>query len=219
MSLQFDIIRDYYSTGVNLYNYKNKTVEFTPGLTVLTGCNGAGKTTLLKHIKLHCHKNDIPFKLIDNRTDGGSSAMQKALESSDIFLLATKVQSSEGENISLNMGTWAKEIGSFMTTHNKYSDTNIRVLAFDAIDSGLSIDNIIEIKEEFFKFVLAEEKDKEVYIIVSANSYEMARGENCFDVTTGKYTMFSDYEAYRKYIIDTRNKKCKRYKQDPFNYK
>ena len=60
------------------------------------------------------------------------------------------------------------------------------------------------------EFVITED----TVIVVSANEYEMARGENCFDVYNGKYIKFKDYEEYRQFILDSKEIKEKRYKQN-----
>ena len=52
----------------------------------------------------------------------------------------------------------------------------------DAVDSGLSVDNIVDVKEQLFKTILEYNYGNEIYIVISANEYEMARGEQCFDV-------------------------------------
>lgn len=54
-------------------------------------------------------------------------------------------------------------------------------------------------------------KKKDVYIVVSANAYEMARGENCFDVVNGRYISIKSYEKYRSVVLKSRDKKNKRY--------
>ena len=81
----------------------------------------------------------------------------------------------------------------------------------DAIDSGLSIDNIVDIKEYLFKTVLENNFGKEIYILVVAKEYEMARGENCFDVRNGKYIKFKDYENYRNFVLKSKEWKEERY--------
>ena len=50
-----------------------------------------------------------------------------------------------------------------------------------------------------------------MYIVVSANAYEMARGENCFDVVNGRYVPIKSYEKYRSVVLKSRDKKNKRY--------
>ena len=86
---------------------------------------------------------------------------------------------------------------------------------FDAIDSGLSVDNVVDVKECLFKTIFDDNPNTDVYIIVSANEYELARDESCFDVYNGKYIKFKDYEDYRNFILKTRKIKDKRvYKED-----
>ena len=77
-----------------------------------------------------------------------------------------------------------------------------RWLLFDAVDSGLSIDNIVQFKN-MFKLIFEDSKkaDVETYIIVVANGFEMANGEQCFDVQHGKYLTFPTYEDYKKFIL------------------
>ena len=79
-----------------------------------------------------------------------------------------------------------------------------RWILFDAVDSGLSVDNIVDLKEGLFRTILENEKEKDVYIIVSANEYEMANNESCFDVYHGEYVTFKDYDAYRDFILKSR---------------
>jgi hypothetical protein len=94
---------------------------------------------------------------------------------------------------------------------DKMSNCKERVLLFDAVDSGLSVDSIVEVKE---MFTAIEEYSKQmgmdVYIVIAANEYELARNSNCFDVNDGKYVTFADYEEYRNFIINSRLKKEKR---------
>ena len=84
----------------------------------------------------------------------------------------------------------------------------------DAIDSGMSVDNIVEIVS-VFNMILEDAKSmgKEVYIIISANEFELCRNSPCFDVHAGKYRTFTDYEDYRKFILKSREKKNARYEK------
>lgn len=211
--MKFKITRDYYD--INEKIFEKSYVDIEPGLTVLVGCNGAGKSTLLHQIKEKCTKDGILAISYDNCRDGGGHAVSKAGFFGDFDFLARQIQSSEGENISNNLAQFANKIGS---TIYKHPDADKIVVLMDAIDSGLSVDNIIELKEDFFKFILAENKDKEFYFIVSANEYELARGENCFDVVSCKYVEINNYEDYRNLIVETRKKKNKRYGWNEFKY-
>ena len=112
--------------------------------------------------------------------------------------------SSEGENINLNIGNFAGKIGNYQRSH---ADAKELWIFFDAVDSGLSVDNVVDLKETLFRLILENSGATEVYIIVSANEYELARGEACFDVLRCKYTQFKTYEAYRKFILKTREVK------------
>ena len=208
-------------------------IEINPGLTVLVGCNGAGKTTLLKNIKDHCIGNKIPCYAYDNLSDGGSSAMSELLNDNYNEGVALYFQ-SEGECIKSNISRASSMFKSFFTLgyiDNKqnrfrriFADEKVlkkqdevfknakeRVLLFDAVDSGLSVDSVIEIKR-LFDVILADASTfkKDIYIVIAANEYELARNTDCFDVNTGKYLKFSDYEDYRKFIIKRRMKKDKR---------
>ncbi|HAU84433.1 MAG TPA: hypothetical protein DCW90_02660, partial [Lachnospiraceae bacterium] len=171
---------------------------FEPGLTVLIGCNGAGKSTLLKQLYKIVQQENIPCIMFDNLRDGGSYARQKAAFHNDFRFVATSMCSSEGENIRLNMQNFSDMIYR-MFNNNPY-DSEYWIFA-DAIDSGFSIDNIVELKNGLFNEILDIHKNKEVYIVVSANAYEMAKGEQCFDVINGKYVPIKSYDKYRSVVL------------------
>lgn len=191
--------------------FTKKEFLFEPGLTVLVGCNGSGKTTLIKTIKSELDKKSVPYFDYDNLHEGGSHSTSKAMYFQNYEFAATLMSSSEGEGIVMNMGNCAQKIGAFV---RKNPDIKELWIMFDAVDSGLSIDNIIDLKEFLFKTVLGTNPDKDIYIIVSANEYEMCRQERCFDVRRGKYLRFDDYESYRKFILQSKKEKDKRYKDD-----
>lgn len=203
---QFKIHRDYYEEGVKLYN--TDAFIFNPGLTVLAGCNGSGKTTLIRAMKSDLNKRGIPYVSFDNLKDGGNTARQSALLNDDLHFLATSVCSSEGENIVMNMNHAARKIGSHMRSENKTDECWIFL---DAIDSGLSIDNIDDVKRHLFDVILESKQCDDIYIIVSTNSFELARGEQCMDVWSGKYIRFNNYDEYRQFIFESRKHKDGRY--------
>lgn len=226
--------RDPYDSGFS--PTRPKEIILDEGITILVGCNGAGKSTLLKNIKSEMKKEKIPCHLYDNLNSGGSSSISEALFYGDSSLGASLWTSSEGEAIKINLGELSNKIkkflreGFFDTKANRIArifkdeleniTSNIRVLLFDAIDSGLSVDSIVEVKE-FFNLILndAKEVGVEIYIIISANEYELARKSNCFDVNNGKYIQFKDYEEYRSFIIKNREKKERRIKRQEEWYK
>lgn len=232
MSRKFQLERDYYEEGFNLY--KKKTIEIKPGVTVLVGCNGIGKSTLLKQMKSRLKKDNIPFVMFDNLHDGGSHAVSEASFFGNFGFMATALQSSEGENIVMNMGNLATRLGQFIKTgedpkeirHTKLARSiamlngeeiseepeipKERWILLDAVDSGLSVDNIVDLKEQLFQTILEHNYGNEIYIVISANEYEMARGENCFDVYNGKYVKLKDYEEYRDMVLQSKEWKYQR---------
>lgn len=228
--------RDPYNAGFS--PTKPKEIELNTGLTVIVGCNGAGKSTLINNIADYCKANDIPYFKYNNLLDGGSNAFQELFNDSKYSEAFTLYGSSEGECIKNNISRkstlfkgffengyvadkrdkWfrifadAEEMASRDAKCKLCKD---RVLLFDAVDSGLSIDSVVEIKE-MFNLILEDTKDSglNIYIIIAANEFELARNESCFDVNTGKYVFFgNDYMNYRNHIIKSRILKEKRIEQ------
>lgn len=204
MSRFFKIDRKPYDDVI----YKKSEIEINPGITILTGCNGCGKTTLLQIMKSDLQSSKIPVIYYSNETEGGSNAISERAFCDDFISVATLMQSSEGEQIYINLGNTATKIGKFVHTHK--DDKELWIL-FDAVDSGLSIDNMLEIDEYLFKTILEDTKGKDVFIICSTNTYELCRNNPCFDVYSGEYIKFKDYEDYKNYILKSRKQKDKRY--------
>lgn len=185
--------------------YLKSQITFNPGMTILVGCNGSGKTTLLYTIRDLLKSEGIPVLLYDNLHEGGHIGMNAALNvHHDLALLATLATSSEGEQIYTNFANKCESIGRFVRKHQDKKEIWIML---DALDSGFSIDNIVEIKDFFTEFVIGGNKHMDVYILISANEYELCRGEQCFDVRAGEYIQFNDYEDYRSFIIKSRELK------------
>lgn len=204
-----------------------RTITLQEGMTVLVGCNGAGKTTLLCNIEEQCRKQGIPVHLWNNLRDGGSNAFGSIMagygeEGDDVSMGASLFSASEGEAIKMNIGRDSRLYKKFFETgyykDKKYRFASIfsdkykeeisskqRVILLDAADSGLSVDNIVEVKEMFHNMLEdTNAMGLELYLVISANEYELARGENCFDVNKGKYITFKDYEEYRSFILSSK---------------
>ena len=207
MSRQFTLNNDWYGED-DFKIFKKKKIAIKSGLTVLVGCNGAGKTTLLKQIEQSLKSKDIPVMLHNNKSDGERELKSRAALYGDFNIVARLMMSSEGENIVNVMSEIARKMGDFTRKNN---DAKELWFMFDAVDSGLSIDNILEIKEQLIPIVLEHNADKDIYFLISTNSYEFARGENCFDVVNGKYIKFANYEEYRDFILKSKEQKLERY--------
>lgn len=205
----FNVPKAPYTDDENIY--KTSTFKFQPGVTILVGCNGCGKTTLLQHIKSTLEQEDVLLMHFNNLTNGGSNAISEAAFRNNFELAATLMASSEGESIICNIATVTRKIGALI---NKNAINNKPLfLLFDAIDSGLSVDNVVDVKKYLFDAVLKDNAEqREVYIICSANEYELCNGEQCMDVYTGKYREFKTYNSFRKFILKSRELKDKRYK-------
>ena len=199
---KFSIHRNYYG---ECDIYERDEIEIKPGVTVLVGCNGAGKTTLITQMMESLKDRKIMAIMYDNLQDGGDRVLSVAEYNENFKLMAKLMQSSEGENIVNNVGEFAGRLGRMIRQQPDGSEIWV---FFDAVDSGMSIDNIVDVKN-FFNLVL-KEKEKTVYIIASANEYELARGEQCFDVRSGEYIAFSDYEDFRSFILKSREIKKER---------
>lgn len=201
------INKGYYKEGELLY--KKDKVEFEPGLTVLVGCNGSGKTTMLYQIKHQLQDEDIKFLFYDNSDDSGALGRERAGYYGDLDLLQTLIISSEGENNMHNVGIFSQKLGKrIWRTHKNEKEFWVLI---DGLDSGLSIDNIIELKN-FFNMVTNID-EKEIYIILSTNQYEFTTDTKCLDVYKTEYTSFRNYEEYKEFIIKSREIKNKRYKK------
>lgn len=223
--------RDPYDMGFSTTRLRQ--IHMEQGLTVLVGCNGIGKTTLLNNIKDEIKNKKIPFLFYDNLKSGGGNALSEAIHSGNFSFGAELMSSSEGECIKMNFGSLASKVREFLKTgvyetrmsrfakifaaaDEDKQDTddipcNIRVLLFDAIDSGLSVDSVAEVRD-VFNLILEDSKKLgvETYIIASANEYELARSAPCFDVASGQYVDIPSYEDYRNFVIKSREKKDKR---------
>ena len=208
-SLRIKIDKDPYGFGANLFQESYITLK--PGLNVLIGCNGAGKSTLLRHIKHVCDDRNIPYYINDSRQRSTRNMVQSALFSgaSDApnFMLA-QLEASEGEFHVFGLANRvARELGQFILYDNKNHKGNI-VILLDAVDSGLSIDKIQDLKKELFGTILDEKlkpnPDMSIYIVISANTFAMIKDERAIDVQTGKEMSFTDYEEFEKFIMNSR---------------
>ena len=211
--------RDPYEIGVNITTARQ--VEINPGITVIVGCNGAGKKTLLEKIKDVCGEQKIPCFMHDNLRDGGHNSISELFFNNQYEDMSYLMCASEGEAIKSNVyhrdyktflekGISKKRnifAGIFGDEEEKLPEKTERVLLFDAVDSGLSVDAVIELKQMFNAIL---EAYKDTYIVIAANEYELARNASCLDVTNGKPITFKDYEDYRNFIIKSREKKEKR---------
>ncbi len=213
--MKFEVYRNPYGGDIPIF--LSDEVDIQPGITVIAGCNGYGKTTMLHTIMEQLTERGIPFVYYDNMRDGGDVSVQGALWRGDTNFVATSACSSEGERILMNVCRHiAKPTGKMFANHH---DAAEYFLLLDAVDSGLSIDKIEDIKEFLYNVVLDKHKDKEVYILVSTNSYEFGTGfgehkSMWLDPHFCQYTDIDSYDDYKQYVMMSRRIVDYRYKGD-----
>lgn len=184
--------------------HKPYTLHLDPGYTCLVGPNGAGKTTLIKQLEQYFQKDpNVVVISHDNYHEGGSSHISKLCFQQRFEEVASTFGASEGQQITLSFGEFASEIGSTVR-QNRSRDCSFLIL-LDAVDSGLSIDNVVEFLD-LFNLICQDAGMDRTYIVCTANSYEMVRRAWCVDVRTGKGMRFSSYEAYAQFILDYHKK-------------
>ena len=190
----------------NFRLYSRSDVTFYPGLTTLVGCNGSGKSTLMSLIReqLQSDDNVLVFKY-DDRIDGGHHLMEKLGFNGDMVGLSNMFLSSEGERIMSGLTDFVPRI---RPTIRKNDPKEVWIF-LDAVGSGLSIDGIQEIRA-LFKIIKRDNRNRDVYFVVSTNEFEFAVDSDCVDVTTFQHVHFSEYDTYRAFILNTRAKKNRR---------
>ena len=168
MSYEIKVWRDPYDSGFNTTTARKVILE--EGLTVLIGCNGAGKSTFLQNIKEQTEKDKIPTLFFDQNEEGHrSNSLAESFFNGDYSFMSNMWTASEGEGIALNVGKVASQLRGFLKhgetaksrerrkwdaifDPDKVKETvisNKRFLLLDAIDSGYSIDNVLELKGLF----------------------------------------------------------------------
>ena len=191
--------------------YKCKDFILIPGVTSLVGCNGSGKSTFINDFLIpHLKNHDIEYVTWNDRQNGGYNLMDKFLNfDNNLSGLATMVLSSEGERIVQGLGDILPKIGKGVRSNAGKSF----VIAFDAIDSGMSVDEIIEIRNLCFDTILpdAEKYGTALYIIIAANNYEWCNDSRMhnIDIITGKSMEIKSYEDFKAAILKSRTIKEK----------
>ena len=210
MKKRITINKNPYYDPVDLF--KKKAITIKPGVTVLVGCNGSGKTSLLKQIEDSIRKGEEIVFSFNNLKEGGQNSLEKQFAKGNFTFVSQFIQRSEGENIMLNISDIAMKIGE-LVKRGRFETKKELWIILDAVDSGLSIDNIVDVKDQLFDTILNDERIKDVskYIIISTNTYEVARGERCYDVSKCEYVNNKSYEEYRDIILKTKETKTLRY--------
>ena len=184
------------------YNlFKKHTFSFEEGYTCLVGKNGSGKSTLLKEIREVLDKKSSNIFYYANE-DSEKRGLQPFLDDSDMHRLIRNFQSSEGQNIYNNFSDITPEMGAFIRRNIKNKSEEVFIL-LDGLDSGLSIDNIYELKNFFINTVVKDciKENIKPYLIISANNFEFCKDADCIRVSDAKHFKPKTYEEFRKMYI------------------
>lgn len=211
----------YLFSNPKLNKGKTKVVKYTfnPGVTMLIGSNGVGKTFTLNQIHSIFSDGwaiqtweDIPQN--KNIKDLYSSFhydnvyeekwtkdnwIHSGLESR----FASAFDNSEGQDMWDFLYYKISDIGRAVTKAMKDNKRGIFIL-LDGLDSGLSLDIINKLRTEVLDFIVNVENKRsslEIYIVCSANSYELCNNYDCIDVTNQTHATFTNYDEFSKYFI------------------
>lgn len=154
---------------------------FYTGVTVFTGPNGYGKSQTLLQIESFAIKNNIPHYYYKDSINGQNNLIQRLL-STDIALMATMVQSSEGERIHIGL-SYIEPFVKYQVSLAKQQNKPL-ILLFDELDSGASIDRLESVQVMLNNIISIYPN---TFIFVSANSFALLKGYSIYDTYYSKY--------------------------------
>lgn len=193
--------------GDSLKLYQRKEFTFKSGINSLVGCNGSGKSTLIDCFLIpQLRKQKIEYYKYNDRQEGGSHLMDALLNHyGDTEGLVQMVLSSEGERIVCGLVRVVQALPKFL----KENKGKPAFLILDAIDSGMSVDEIGEIKEVFLDTIIPDAKSRygvDLFIVIAANNYEWCNDPRIvnINVTNATELSFKNYDDYKNHILKSR---------------
>ena len=206
--------------------YNKRKITFEEGVTTLVGCNGSGKSTIINNIETYLKTKGVPCIKFDNLAEnGGEKSYQNLFEKSlmggavldkdeepflSIEYAVGLSELSEGERIRESLRRFTYKLVRLLNEYCKIGYGEYWIL-FDALDSGLSVDILEDIKEQVFNRLVELYKDKiKLYLIISSNSYEISENTKCFSVGKLRYININSYKSFKKEILLSKEYKEKR---------
>lgn len=171
-------------------------------ITVLVGKNGYGKSSLLQGIEQWAANNKIPHVFWSDKRYGRTEGMDILGFHEDFDWLSRMAFRSEGQTMLTSITRFFIS-GCSAATRNLKSGQNQIFLLIDQLDSGLDVHQIRYVKRVLRDTIIPDMRDRcklDVYVVMTANSYEMVYGEDCVDPNTRKHMTFNTLDEYAKYI-------------------
>jgi len=229
MTIKINIDREPISKGLEFYQYDTLTLE--PEILTVSGCNAAGKTQLISMIynDLESRKETLPtnrlFGIMNHSFIGDKSSFEgksillsrwngysilrncddDRIVEDDIYDGLARMSRSCGEYLLYTFSAVDKNVRTIV---DKMKELEVAisnfelVLLIDGFDDGASIPMIAFLKFALRKMFNAY-KFKNIYVVMTANTYETARNTHCINVITGKNIDASTYDTYRAHVFDT----------------
>lgn len=201
--------------------FVNDTITLEPNtISCIVGCNGSGKTTLIYWIKENLDKleavdvgvgyphrgmknSDLDFTKKENYYLDFSKRTDDSKDGFDWMMLKANVAySSTGEGITYRLGRSLERLGKAVADP-ELKGKNLFIF-FDDCDAGTSLDKIVEIKSVVDLIANdCAQRGINYYIILTANSFEMCRDLDCISVHDFKHIKFTDYEDYKRFVLES----------------
>ena len=224
--MEFKIRKEPIEEGNKLFQ-KTKLIIEHGKVSCIVGCNGSGKTTLIseikdnlyakgaKELKKDFYHNAFKVFLRDDEEDNKANKIyyidfdkNADCTTGDMDYVYNRLgiaYSSTGEGIMQRFGRICQFIGSTIRDLEEGSEL---VLFLDDCDAGTSLDMISDIVGLFPLIINdCEKRGINVYIVITANSYELCRYCDCISVHDFKHKTFKSYESYKKFVLKSREKK------------
>ena len=207
------------------------TIELNPNqITCLVGCNGSGKTTLIDYLKRNLNKleaidvcagyprkgfkgDELDFTKKEYYYADFSKKTDDAKDGTDWLMgKFTVAFSSTGEGIVYRLGKILETLGRVIADP-ELKGKNLFIF-FDDCDAGTSLDKIVEIKD-VMNLIAGDCKRRGInyFIVLTANSFEMCRDVDCISVHNFEHLKFTDYDEYKKFVLESSKIKEKSYEE------
>lgn len=185
-------------------DYIDKTIRtaLTEGITVIVGRNGYGKSSFIYSLQSQLQKKNEAFVSWSDNEYGRGNGREMMLYNNNMEGLASMTCCSEGETMMSSFSNFFFKAAGAAIRKCIASGQKELFFFIDQLDSGLDCHQLDYIKEIIADTILPDLKSRNItgYILITANSFEVAYKEDCLDPVTGKHYKFTTLEEYKDYI-------------------